>query len=310
MRQADGTRSAQTADLTAVVGKTPLVDLSRLSLRPGVRLAGKCEWFNPGGSVKDRPALWMIRDGLERGALRPGMTILDATSGNTGIGLAWIGAALGFPVELCLPVNANAERRAALLAYGARLVDTDALEGTDGAQREAKRRAAADPGRYFHVDQYANPANVRAHYESTGPELLAQTGGAITHFVAGLGTTGTMMGTGRRLKEHDARIRLVAVQPDGPLHGLEGLKHLATAAVPAIYDEAVPDEQWAVTTEEAHATCRRAAREAGLWIGPSAGAALAAAVRLSGTLESGWIVALLCDSGARYAGDRFWREEP
>jgi len=295
-------------DLLALVGHTPLVDLSRLSPRPGVQILGKCEWFNPGGSVKDRPALWMVRDGEASGRLEKGKTILEATSGNTGIGLAWIGAALGYAVELCLPANASAERRAALAAHGAHLVETDPMLGTDGAILEARRRAQADPARYFHPDQYSNPANTRAHYETTGPELLEQTGGALTHFVAGLGTSGTMMGTGRRLKEALPGVVRVGVQPDLPLHGLEGLKHMASALVPAIYDPALVDVQRAVTTEAAHAMCLRAARETGAWVGVSAGAALHAAVDLAGALERGVIVVLLPDGGARYASERFWTE--
>ena len=295
-------------DLLALVGHTPLIDLSRLSPRAGVQLLGKCEWFNPGGSVKDRPALWMVRDGEASGRLVRGRTILEATSGNTGIGLAWIGAALGYEVELCLPANANAERRAALAAHGARLVETDPMLGTDGAIVEARRRAAAEPARYFYTDQYSNPANARAHHETTGPELLEQTDGAITHFVTGLGTSGTMMGAGRRLKEALPGVVRVGVQPDLPLHGLEGLKHMASALVPAIYDPGLVDVQRMVTTEAAHAMCRRAARETGAWVGVSAGAALHAAVELAGTLERGVIVVVLPDGGARYASERFWTE--
>jgi cysteine synthase B len=295
-------------DLLALVGQTPLIDLSRLSPRPGVQILGKCEWFNPGGSVKDRPALWMVRDGEASGRLLQGKTILEATSGNTGIGLAWIGAALGYAVELCLPANASAERRAALAVHGAGLVETDPMLGTDGAIVEARRRAAAEPARYFYTDQYSNPANTRAHYETTAPELLEQTEGRLTHFVAGLGTSGTMMGAGRRLKEALPGVVRVGVQPDLPLHGLEGLKHMASALVPAIYDPGLVDVQRAVTTEAAHAMCRRAARETGAWIGVSAGAALSAAVELAGTLERGVIVVLLADGGARYASERFWTE--
>ena len=295
-------------DLVALVGNTPLLDLSRLSPRASVRLLGKAEWFNPGGSVKDRPALWMVREGEKTGALTRGKTILEATSGNTGIGLAWIGASLGYPVTICLPANANQERRAALAAFGATLVETDPMLGTDGAIIEARRLAEEDPGKYFHPDQYASPANVRAHYESTGPELLEQSDAAITHFVAGLGTSGTMMGAGRRLREALPHVVRVGVQPDVAFHGLEGLKHMATALVPAIYDPSMVDVQVTVTTEEAHAMCRRAAREAAAWIGVSSGAALFAAVRLARTLEEGTIVVVLPDGGARYAGERFWSQ--
>ena len=296
------------SDLLTLVGHTPLIDLSRLSPRPGVTIWGKCEWFNPGGSVKDRPALWMIRDGEATGRLRKGQTILEATSGNTGIGPAWIAAALGYRVELCLPANANAERRAALAAYGATLVETDPLLGTDGAILEARKRAAADPAGRFHADQYANPANPRSHYESTAPEILEQTRERVTHFVAGLGTTGTMMGAGRRLKEALPAVVRVGVQPDQAFHGLEGLKHLSSALVPAIYDESVVDDQRTISTEAAHAMCRRATREAGAWIGVSSGAALAVAVELAQALERAMIVVILCDGGARYASESFWRE--
>jgi cysteine synthase B len=295
-------------DLVALVGNTPLLDLSRLSPRPSVRLLGKAEWFNPGGSVKDRPALWMVREGEKTGALAPGKTILEATSGTTGIGLAWIGASLGYAVTICLPANANQERRAALAAFGATLIETDPMLGTDGAIIEARRLAEEDPGKYFHPDQYGSPANVRAHYESTGPELLEQSDASITHFVAGLGTSGTMMGAGRRLKEALPGVVRVGVQPDVAFHGLEGLKHMATALVPAIYDPARVDVQVTVTTEDAYAMCRRAAREAATWAGVSSGAALHAAVELAGTLDSGTIAVMLPDGGARYAGERFWKE--
>ncbi|MEP7027913.1 MAG: cysteine synthase family protein [Candidatus Eisenbacteria bacterium] len=303
-------RATPADSLVALVGDTPLLDLSLLSPRPGVRILGKCEWFNPGGSVKDRPALWMVRAGEADGRLRPGRTILEATSGNTGIGLAWIGAALGYPVTICLPANASPERRAALLAYGATLVETDPMLGTDGAILEARARAAADPSRVFHPDQYANLANVAAHYETTGPEILAQTGGTVTHLVAGLGTGGTLMGAGRRLREARPGVVCVGVQPDQPLHGLEGLKHMASALVPPIYDPRAVDEQRTVTTEAAQAMCRRVAREAGAWVGVSAGAALVAALEVAQALakETATIVVVLCDGGARYASERFWQE--
>ena len=296
-------------DPTALIGNTPLVDLSRLipgAPRPSVRLYGKCEWFNPGGSVKDRPALAMLDAGVADGDLRPGMTILEATSGNTGIGLAWIGAARGYAVEVCLPKNASAERKAALTAFGARIVETDPMLGTDGAILEARRRAEASPGRYFQPDQYANPANARAHYETTGPEIWRQTEGAVTHFVAGLGTSGTMMGAGQRLREYAPGLVRVGVQPDQSFHGLEGLKHMASAIVPPLYDPAQVDVQKTVATEAAHAMCRRAAREAGVWVGASSGAALVAGAGLAATLEGATIVVVLPDGGARYAGDTFW----
>ena len=311
IRHPNGTMKPATRadDLVALVGRTPLLDLSRLSPRREVRLLGKAEWFNPGGSVKDRPALWMVREGEATGALKPGKTILEATSGNTGIGLAWIGASLGYPVTICLPANANEERRAALSAFGARLIETDPMLGTDGAIVEARCLADQEPERYFHPDQYASPANVRAHYESTGPELLEQTDGTITHLVAGLGTSGTMMGAGRRLREALPGVVRVGVQPEVAFHGLEGLKHMASALVPAIYDPAAVDLQVTVTTEQAHAMCRRAAREAATWVGVSSGAVLFAAVELARRLEGGTIAVVLPDGGARYASERFWRED-
>ena len=288
------------------IGNTPLVDLTRLAGTNRVTLAGKCEWFNPGGSVKDRAALGMIRDGELRGVLRPGMTILDSTSGNTGIGYAWIGAALGYAVELCVPANLGGGRRRALAAYGATLVETDALEGSDGAMFEARRRAKERPDHYFYPDQYSNPANLRAHYETTGPEIVRQSEGRVTHFVAGLGTTGTMMGVGRHLKERDPRAVLVAVQPDVPMHGLEGVKHMPTAMVPALYDPSILDDTRIVSTEQALAACARASRECGVWVGPSAGGAIHAAIAVARELDAegreGFVVALLPDSGERYDG--------
>ncbi|HWP35690.1 MAG TPA: cysteine synthase family protein [Thermodesulfobacteriota bacterium] len=298
------------ARLVELVGRTPLLRLERLAAGlPGVTLLAKAEWVNPGGSVKDRAALRMIEEGERSGQLTRDKTILDATSGNTGIAYAWIGAARGYRVELCLPASASAERKATLRALGARLVETPALEGSDGAILEARRRYAADPQRYFYPDQYANPANWRAHYDGTGVEILEQTGGRLTHFVAALGTTGTFIGTGRRLKEADSRIRLVAVQPDSPWHGLEGMKHLPSALVPAIYDPTVADETIWMPTEEAQAMVRRAAREEGLLIGPSGGAALAAALRVARAAGPGAVVVtILPDSGARYLSERFWQE--
>ncbi len=300
------------APLLDLIGRTPLVRLVKVTahLPPAVTVAGKLEGRNPGGSVKDRPALAMIRDGLERGLLAPGRTILEATSGNTGIAYALIGVALGYPVELCLPANASPERKRILRAYGATVILTDPLEGSDGAIREARRRYAADPGRYFYPDQYNNPANWRAHYDTTAPEIWAQTGGAITHFVAGLGTSGTFTGAGRRLREYRPGIQLLAVQPDSPLHGLEGLKHMGSAIVPGIYDPELADATLTVETEEAHAMARRLAREEGLLIGPSAAANVAAALRVAGGLTAGTVVTILCDGADKYLSERFWDEEP
>ncbi len=296
------------------IGNTPLVRLVRLPAAYGVPAAvevyAKAEWFNPGGSVKDRAALAMIRDGERRGLLGPGKTILDATSGNTGIAYAMIGAALGYPVRLCLPRNAGLERRRILQAYGADLVLTDPRNGTDGAQQEARRLQAADPARYFYPDQYNNPANWQAHYWTTGCEIWQQTGGRVTHFVAALGTSGTFTGTARRLKHENPAIRTVAVQPDSPMHGLEGMKHMATALVPGIYDPGLADEQRAVDTETAQAVTRALAREEGLFAGASSGAAVWAALQTARALPQGVVVTILPDGGGRYLSDPFWDEAP
>lgn len=293
------------------IGNTPLIRLVRLTqgLPAGVELYAKAEHLNPGGSVKDRAARAMILDGECTGRLTCGKTILDATSGNTGIAYAMIGAALGYRVAVCLPRNASPERKRILRIYGAEIIETDPLASTDGAQLEARRRVAAEPGRYFYPDQYNNDANWRAHYETTAPEIWAQTGGRVTHFIAGLGTSGTFIGTARRLKELSPALRAVSLQPDSPLHGLEGMKHMASALVPGIYDPAVADAEAEVETEDAQATARRLAREEGLFVGVSSGANVFAALRLARTLPAGAVVVtILCDSGARYLGDAFWEE--
>lgn len=299
------------ATLLDLVGNTPLLRLAKVTadLPAGVTIHAKAEMRNPGGSVKDRPGLAMIRDGIARGLLTPDKTILDATSGNTGIAYAMVAAALGYRVELCLPRNASEERKRILRAYGATLVLTDPAEGSDGAIREARRRYAADPDRYFYPDQYNNDANWRAHYLTTGPEIWEQTAGTATHFVAGLGTSGTFMGTGRRLREYNPGIRLVAMQPDGPFHGLEGLKHMATAIVPGIYDPDFADEIVTVSTEEAHAMVKRLAREEGLMAGISAAANVVASLKVAERLTAGTIVTILCDGADKYLSERFWDEE-
>ncbi len=293
-----------------LIGNTPLIRLEKVAaeLPAGVTLAAKAEWLNPGGSVKDRPALAMIRDGIARGVLTPRKTILEATSGNTGIALAMIGAALGYRVELCLPENASPERKRILNAYGATTILTDPMQGSDGAIREARRRYAADPERYFYSDQYSNDANWRAHYETTAPEIWAQTSGQVTHFVAGLGTSGTFMGTGRRLREYNSAIRLVAMQPDSPYHGLEGLKHMASAIVPPIYDADFADEQMVVPTEDAYAMVKRLAREEGLLVGISAAANVVASLAIARNLISGTVVTIFCDGADKYLSERFWDE--
>jgi cysteine synthase B len=293
-----------------LVGRTPLVRLDRLAADlDGVTILAKLESRNPGGSVKDRAALGMIRDGERSGRLVPGKVILDATSGNTGIAYAWIGAARGYRVELCLPASASKERKAILRAFGVHIVETPAGEGSDGAIREARRRYAAHPERYFYPDQYGNPANWQAHYHGTAVEILEQTGGRLTHFVASLGTSGTFVGTARRLREHDPRIRLVSVQPDGPFNGLEGMKHMPTAMVPEIYDARIADDNVWMPTEEAQAIVRRVAREEGVFVGPSGGAALSAALRVGREAPGSVIVTILPDSGERYLSDRFWTED-
>lgn len=289
--------------LWALVGNTPLTPV-RLSHGRTVLL--KCEWFNPSGSVKDRPALFILRDGIARGEL-PRKRLLDASSGNTAIGYATLGVAAGIGVTVCVPRNASAERKALLEAHGAEVIFTDPLEGSDGAIRAARALAVAEPERYWHADQYNHPANVRSHYVTTAEEIWRQTAGRVTHFVAGLGTTGTMMGAGRRLKELKPEIELVAVQPDGPFHGLEGLKHLATAIVPGIYDPALADQTEFVATEDGEDAVRRLAREAGLLVGWSTGAALVAAERVlsdHATVRSSDVVVVVApDSGTRYLSE-------
>ncbi|MGB9631973.1 MAG: PLP-dependent cysteine synthase family protein [Chloroflexaceae bacterium] len=294
-----------------LIGETPLLRLTCLSadLPPGVELYAKAEWYNLGGSVKDRPALWMIRDGERRGLLRPGMRIADATSGNTGIAYATIGAALGYGVTLALPANASPERRRTLRALGAALILTDPAEGMDLAIATIRQLVAREPERYFYPDQYSNPANPLAHYETTGPEIWRQTGGRVTHFVAALGTSGTFMGVTRRLRELNPALRAIAVQPDGPYHALEGVKHMAsTRLVPAIYDPAAPDAVLEVSSEAAFAMARRLAREEGLLVGISAAANVTAALRVARDLHSGVVVTILCDSANRYLSERFWEE--
>ena len=298
---------AESHELVAAIGRTPLLQLRRLApANRQVELYVKAEFLNPGGSVKDRAARAIIEDGRRQGLLRPGSTILDATSGNTGIAYAMIAASYGYRLTLCVPENVTAERLQILRAYGANVVQTSAMEGSDGAIREAARIYEANPSAYFYADQYNNDANWRAHYESTGREILGQTGGRITHFVAGLGTSGTFVGTGRRLREHIAGIRLASVQPDSPLHAIEGLKHMETAIRPGIYDSSMADENVFVSTEAAQMLTRRLALEEGLLVGVSSGAALAASLDLAARLERGVIVTVFPDTGSRYTTERFW----
>ncbi len=307
------TQGRAASDITALVGNTPLLRLERIArafgVPPGVEVYAKAEWFNPGGSVKDRAALYMVRDGERQGLLTPGKVILDATSGNTGISYAMIGAALGYQVQICLPSTASPERRRLLELYGAEVVETPAELGTDGAIAEARRLYAAHPDRYFYPDQYNNPANWLAHYHGTGLEIWQQTGGRVTHFVASVGTAGTFTGTSRRLKELNPAVWAVEVQPASPFHGLEGMKHMASALVPGIYDPALADQRVFVETEHAQAMTRELVRTEGILAGPSGGAAVLAALALARTLEQGVVVTVLPDGGTRYLGDAFWQDE-
>ena len=295
------------------IGKTPLLRLERVGSEfPNVEFCAKAEWFNPGGSVKDRPALGMIQAGLASGALRAGKTIIDATSGNTGIAYAMIGAALGYPVKLCLPDSASHERKRILGAFGAELVITAGDEGTDGAIQKVHEIVTADPEKYFYPDQYSNPANWQAHYRTTANEIWEQTRGRITHFVAGLGTSGTFVGTTRRLKELNPAICCVSLQPDASFHGLEGWKHMETAIRPAIYDDKLADETLEVSTEEAYRLVKRLAREEGLLVSPSAAAALLGCFAIANCLpkkRNAVIVTVFADSAAKYLNERFWEEE-
>jgi cysteine synthase B len=294
-----------------MIGRTPLVRLHRFEqgLPEGVELYAKAEWQNPGGSVKDRAAARMILEGEGSGRLTPNRIILDATSGNTGIAYAMVGAARGYRVKLCVPENASPERKLMLRALGADLVLTSPLEGTDGSIREARRLYAEAPDLYFYPDQYSNDGNWRAHYDTTGPEIIEQTSGRLTHFIAGLGTSGTFVGTARRLRKFNPAIRLISFQPDAPFHGLEGLKHMESAIVPAIYDPTLADEDLRVSTERAHDMVRRLAREEGLLAGISSGAALAVMLDVAARLTSdsrAILVTIFPDGAEKYLTDKFW----
>ena len=302
--------AVSSAALVDAIGQTPLLRLDGLTadLPDAVTVCAKAEYLNPGGSVKDRPALRMIEEGLDTGAFRRSQTLIDATSGNTGIAYAMIGAAKGLDVTLALPENASAERKKVLRAHGAELILTDPMAGTDGAQRRVKEIVDAHPDRYFYPDQYNNDANWRAHYDGTGTEMLEQTDGSVSHFVAGLGTTGTFTGVTRRLKAHDASIQCVALEPKTAMHALEGLKHMETAIVPGIYEPDLADAHRTCTTEAAVDMTRRLAREEGLLVGPSAGANVTAALDVARSLDAGTVVTILCDTGTRYLSDDFWNE--
>ncbi|RXH57593.1 PLP-dependent cysteine synthase family protein [Granulicella sibirica] len=295
------------------IGNTPLVRLDRLAAHlDGIQILGKAEWANPGGSVKDRAASAIVADAQARGFLKNGHGLLDATSGNTGIAYAMLGAAMGFPVTLCMPSNVSPERKRILSAYGAEIVWTNPADGSDGAIREARARAAAEPDKYFYADQYSNEANWKAHYRTTANEIWEQTEGQVTHFVAGLGTSGTFMGTTRRLKELNPAIQCISMQPDSPFNGLEGLKHMATAIVPKIYDSHLADENIEMPTENAYQMAKSLARHQGLLVGISAAGAVAASLAL-GEREAkagreAVIVTILCDSAEKYLSERFWEE--
>jgi S-sulfo-L-cysteine synthase (O-acetyl-L-serine-dependent) len=295
------------------IGNTPLVRLDRLTAHlPGIEILGKAEWANPGGSVKDRAASAIVADAQNKGQLPPGKALLDATSGNTGIAYAMLGAAQGFPVVLCMPANVSPERKAILQAYGAKIIWTDPGDGSDGAIRKARELAAAEPDRYFYADQYGNENNWRAHYNGTANEIWQQTEGAITHFVAGLGTSGTFMGTTRRLRELNPAIKCLSMQPDSPFNGLEGLKYMPTAIVPPIYDAELADANIEMPTERAYAMAKRLARTQGMLVGVSAAAAVAACLDVAEQEHAAGreavIVTILCDSADKYLSERFWTE--
>jgi len=296
------------------VGNTPLVRLERLTAHlPGIQILGKAEWANPGGSVKDRAASAIVADAQRRGLLGPTQGLLDATSGNTGIAYAMLGAALGFPVTLCMPSNVSPERKRYLAAYGANVIWTNPADGSDGAIRRARELVAAEPDRYFYADQYSNDENWRAHYRTTANEIWAQTEGQITHFVAGLGTSGTFMGTTRRLRELNPKIRCISMQPDSPFNGLEGLKHMATAIVPRIYDPTLADANIDMSTEQSYKMARDLGRKHGILVGISSAAAVAASLQVAeqeaAAGREAVIVTILCDAAEKYMSDRFWQEE-
>ena len=295
------------------IGNTPLVRLDELTRDlPGIQILGKAEWVNPGGSVKDRAASAIVADAMQRGLLSPEQGLLDATSGNTGIAYAMLGAALGFPVTLAMPSNVSPERKRYLAAYGAEIVWTDPADGSDGAIRQARAMVAAEPDRYFYADQYSNDNNWLSHYHTTANEIWQQTNGQVTHFVAGLGTSGTFVGTTRRLRELNPNVRCISMQPDSPFNGLEGLKHMATAIVPKIYDPTLADANIDLETERAYAMCLRLARRSGLLVGVSAGGAVAASLEVAEREHKAGreavIVTVLCDSAEKYMSERFWQE--
>jgi cysteine synthase B len=297
------------ADLLDLIGNTSLVRLKRIrAISPDVEIYAKAEWENPGGSVKDRPALNIVQQAEASRSLSADKTLIDSTSGNTGIAYAMICAAKGYRVKLCMPSNVSVERKRILKAYGAEIVYTDPMEGSDGAIRRVRGMVEEDPSAYFYANQYDNPANWRAHYLTTAPEIYEQTQGRVTHYVAGLGTSGTFVGTARRLKEFNPRIQCLSFQPDSPFHGLEGMKHMPTAIKPGIYDASIADENMEIATEDAHVMTLRLAREEGLLVGVSSGAAMVAALKVAKRLSSGVVVTIFPDSGDKYLSERFWDE--
>ena len=300
-------RTNQSA-LLCRIGNTPLVEITQVFQSEKIRIFAKCEWFNPGGSVKDRAAANIISEAEKSGELSSGKIILDATSGNTGIAFAMIGAMKGYRVELALPENASPERKSMLLSYGAKLHITSPLTGSDGAILKAGELVAEDPDRYFYADQYSNPANWQAHFNGTAKEIFDALEGEVTHFVAGIGTSGTFIGTSRGLKKRDSSIKVVSFIPESPLHGMEGLKHLPTAMVPSIYDPSVADQELLVGTEDAYRMVRRLAMEEGLLVGPSAAGAVVAAIQVASNIDRGTIVTVFPDNGLKYLSEEFWRD--
>jgi cysteine synthase B len=300
-------RTNQSA-LLCRIGNTPLVEITQVFQSEKIRIFAKCEWFNPGGSVKDRAAANIISEAEKSGELSSGKIILDATSGNTGIAFAMIGAMKGYRVELALPENASPERKSMLLSYGAKLHITSPLTGSDGAILKAGELVAEDPDRYFYADQYSNPANWQAHFNGTAKEIFDALEGEVTHFVAGIGTSGTFIGTSRGLKKRDSSIKVVSFIPESPLHGMEGLKHLPTAMVPSIYDPSVADQELLVETEDAYRMVRRLAMEEGLLVGPSAAGAVVAAIQVASNIDRGTIVTVFPDNGLKYLSEEFWRD--
>jgi S-sulfo-L-cysteine synthase (O-acetyl-L-serine-dependent) len=305
---AQQTEPLKVESVLELIGNTPLLEINRITegIPAGVKIYAKLEGLNPGGSVKDRPALRMAQEGLKDKKLRPGKTILDSTSGNTGIALALIGSVLGYPVELVMPGNVSAERKQIIHAYGAKVTYSDPMEGSDGAIRLCRKILQENPEKYFKPDQYFNPMNPEAHYENTGPEIYRQTNGTVTHFVAGIGTGGTVMGTGRYLKEVNPNIQVIAVEPDDALHGLEGLKHMASSIVPGIYHEQELDDKIPVSTEDAYSMVYRLSQEEGVLVGQSSGAAMFAAIKIARKLRAGTIVTIFPDFGDKYLTTNLW----